>query len=174
LRLFIKLLTKLSLAAIVAGCIGCKAEIVAPAGKPVVYYLPYIESIQGPDSIKVGELANVIITTSSELRPGLFSEPELKWSSNATGDAVTTTLLVYIIDWHLDAPSAPASPPGHILTLPMMYSSPGQYVLRFAGVASRDEGGREVHGTYYESGFSFQTEAGPGWKIETVSINVLP
>jgi len=142
--------------------------------KHITYFVPFLESISAPASISTNELADIELYFSAQLNPSIFENADLTWDLATGGENETFAVLYYLVS-KADAVNVDhREAPGNSLAFQRLFQTPGNHVLRFLSVDRREIGGSIFEATLTSGSFSIQPEPRPGWKIETISINVLP
>jgi hypothetical protein len=137
---------------ITAGCEGPLGPVNPSLTHITVVYLPFVESVEAPASVKVGETTTLTLSLSAEASPALLSDGgfELRTSLAETifPDPTLPDLPASGFVWYLYIGKssdllgeARTSPPGSKLDIPVKASEAGTIVLYIAGAPSRALGG---------------------------------
>jgi hypothetical protein len=148
------LATALASVVIAAGCEGPWGPAPPSTGSLQTVYLPYVESVDIPDTVKAGEQFSYALHISTALGPALDSEKNVAVKTGVYSLAearpkqgiVHTGAILHPYAYRFSLPSSVPDypPPGTSITVPAVYSSAGLHYIYIASVKSREIGGTQA------------------------------
>ena len=137
-------------------------------------YWPYLESVDAPATVHVGDPVNITLHFSASLNPWLFTDPLMTWDQSSSGEGNTRFDINYYLFNSAERNYAqPSAPPSDTIRQDGTFTVPGTYTYRYWSAATSSQGGKAYPGdiTY---GMGIPTEPGPNAKLTEVTIKVLP
>lgn len=166
-----------TMAAIAVACLtGCEpaGPSFGPQPKLTDFYVPFIESIDAPVSLGVGEHSQLVLHVSTARQPELLADADLVWRVATSGVPGENQLMPYLIGREaaggVDAPGSP----GAAMNVPIFAAAPGILRFEFAGTDKPADGGRNQQINLIENAITCPPPGTAGFAFTLVEIEVLP